>query len=147
MTAPAWPPLFPATIIDRLFRARSPPARRDLCFQLLGPVGNDADPGGRRFFFFPDHEETLAVGGDVVVGVAQPPVALVTSFEKHFGLRQTEGRLGLDFDRHHLVTTAVEDLAPVSGPDPLAATLRRDLPLPARTGNRLGVDLEAARSV
>ncbi len=78
-------------------------------FEFFKPVKDDVDLG--QFSFSLDHQEPLSVWGDVVVlKSGRNWGGSIGSFKQHFRSSRTESRFGLDGDRHHSVTTAIEKL-------------------------------------
>src|ERR1700680_3928704 len=116
-TWPGTEVLLPTTL-DSLLPCRNFP------LQLFKPVRNDIDL--RRRLVSPaglDHQEALAVGRDIVVGVGdRTRTWLELSREKHFRLARGKARLRGDRRSHHHVAAAVEQLPPARIPQWLCAT-------------------------
>src|SRR6266496_5847548 len=97
-------------------------------------------PRGRLLPPAPDHDEPLAVRGDVVI-------AEIRQLEE--GLRQSGAKLGprLDADRHQVAAASVEELPAIVRPDRSGAAIDGDLRSPPGAGVGHDIDLETSRLV
>src|SRR6516162_1343720 len=102
--------------------------------QLFGPVQHDVDLRRRGLVFYDwlEHQEPLAIRGDVVVRPREPTLSgLVVPFEELARFRRREVRLRANVRGHHRVSDAIEKLPPVAIPNRLGPAIGRDLPLAA----------------
>src|SRR5207249_11434738 len=92
-----------------------------LALQFLEPIHNYVHLQCRRLLLISlDHDEMLAIGGDVVV-VAGLPVSALEDKSRGVGL---ESGLCLDGHSHQFIAVPIEDFTPVPRPQRMAATIR-----------------------
>src|ERR1035437_1386574 len=114
--------------------------------QLRLPVGDDDD-----LFTVPhhgtEHEEPLAVGGDVEVRMAPCPGHIVVRLEQDLARGNGECRARSDRGCEELVPVCVEDSSTVAGPDRTRSAADGHRELRAWTGKRTDDNLPAARFI
>src|SRR5262245_31218580 len=116
--------------------------RRRQARELGGPVQDDLQRERLGAALHWLHEEKAAVGADVVVVYAADVV--IGGLEEL--LRSPKGnRRGNNGNRHHRTADAIEELLAVARPAGLGSAPGRDLPLSARAGESLNIDLGSAR--
>src|SRR5438270_872408 len=108
------------------------PIRRSLsgwhaALQFLEPVLHPHDLGqGSGLFAGFDHQKTLAIGRDIIVGRGNLRWH-VGSLEQHFGFADRKARVNRDLHSNHFVTAVVEQLLAIWIPHWLGAAFGRNL--------------------